>query len=274
MKIIDAHIHFSKIDKFRKTADKYGIKYDFEGLNSYLKENRIETAICMGLAEGETGSFPDFNIETPMLCNKHPQIKTVCGINPYTLTKESLREIEKGLEENRFFGIKIYLGYYPLYPFDKRYFPLYKLGEKYNCPVIFHSGDTYSEKGILKYAHPLNIDEVAVKFPKTKFVVAHFGDPWIMECAEILSKNENLFADLSGLIVGDKKEIRRFKKMRLFKEHVRRGIVYLDNYDKLLYGSDWPLVDMSAYIKFIKSLIPRRYWENVFYKNAKKLFNL
>lgn len=49
---------------------------------------------------------------------------------------------------------------------------------------------------------------------------------------------------------------------------------YIENYDKVLYGSDWPLVNITKYIQSIKSIIPPEYWNKVFYENAKRLFKL
>jgi predicted TIM-barrel fold metal-dependent hydrolase len=48
------------------------------------------------------------------------------------------------------------------YKGHKFYEPAYQLAQKYDVPVIFHTGDTYSVKAKLKYADPLTIDEVAV----------------------------------------------------------------------------------------------------------------
>ncbi|GAF15492.1 amidohydrolase [Bacillus sp. JCM 19045] len=56
------------------------------------------------------------------------------------------------------------------------YKPVYHLAEKHHVPVVFHTGDTYAENAILKYAHPLTIDEVAVQHRNVTFVMAHLGD--------------------------------------------------------------------------------------------------
>lgn len=84
-------------------------------------------------------------------------------------------------------------------------------------PVVIHTGDTYSEHGILKYAHPLNVDELAVANRDVTFVIAHIGDPWVMDCAEVIyKKNSNVYADLSGLIVGDFEQVERMAGKKTF----------------------------------------------------------
>lgn len=281
MKIIDAHLHFSKIESFEKTAKEISfVDYSAIGLKKEFNDNNIIAGIGMGVTERMRGGFPDISSPNPMsldLDNNIPSNLTYCiGINPVKLVGESkeqeLVEIEKELRGNAI-GLKIYAGYYPFYVYDPVYEPIYALAEKYNVPVAIHSGDTYSDRGLLKYSHPLTVDELAVNHRNIKFVIAHLGDPWVMDTAEVIRKNSNVFTDISGLIVGDKKEVERMKSEKLFVEHIKRALVYADNYFKILFGSDWPLVQLVPYIEFIKEIIPAEFHEYVFYRNALHVFS-
>jgi len=44
--------------------------------------------------------------------------------------------------------------------------------------------------------------------------------------------------------------------------------------NKVAKWSDWPLVQLSTYIHWIKDLIPQKYHGIVFYENAKKIYNV
>ncbi len=269
MKIIDAHIHFSNIESFKKVSEKSKVDYSLEGFNVEFED---VIAIGMGLTENK-GHFPDDTAENPMalnLASNPDNLYTSLGFNPNNDIKIS--DIEKHITKS-VVGLKIYAGYYHYHVHDNIYNPILELARRYNLPVTVHSGDTFSEKGLLKYAHPLEVDELAVMNPDIDFIIAHFGDPWIMTAAEVAAKNKNVYIDLSGLIVGDFHQVERFRKQE-FIDHIKRGLVYLDNYKKVLYGSDWPLVDTRSYIKFIKELIPKEHHEDVFYNNAQKLFKL
>lgn len=281
MKIIDAHLHFSKIESFRKTAKDISlVDYSATGLTKEFENNNIIIGIGMGVTEETRGGFPDVSSSNPMnldLEDKLPSKLAYCvGINPVTLIGErkdqELFQIEEELKSDAI-GIKIYAGYYPFYVYDGVYEPIYALAEKYDVPVVIHSGDTYSDRGLLKYSHPLTVDELAVKYRNIRFVIAHLGDPWVMETAELISKNSNVFTDISGLIVGDKKEVERWKNEKLFVEHIKRALIYGDNYFKILFGSDWPLVQIGPYIEFVKELIPEEFHEHVFYRNALRVFS-
>ncbi|GIN38108.1 MULTISPECIES: amidohydrolase family protein [Heyndrickxia] len=276
MKIIDAHIHFSNIRSFHETANQQShVDYSKSGIVKEFTEAGVVLGIGMGLTETTGIGFPDPEAMTPMgldLDTELPNNIVYCaGINPYSLNDQSLIFLEKELQKPNVVGLKIYLGYYPFYAYDEVYHPVYELAEKYDVPVVFHTGDTYSERGLLKYSHPLTLDEVAVRYRNIRFIMAHFGDPWVLTGAEVVYKNSNMYADLSGLIVGTEKELKSYSEGR-FLDHLRHALVYCDHYDRLLFGTDWPLAPVKPYIEFVKNLIPERFHEDVFYNNALKVF--
>ncbi|PYZ98156.1 amidohydrolase [Alteribacter lacisalsi] len=278
MKIIDAHIHFSHIESFHHTAGNLSmIDYSEKGYEKEFTEAGVVFSIAMGLREIEGGEgFPDRAPSTPMgidLATRIPRGMAVCqGVNPYRLEKEDLERLERELLKPETAGIKIYLGYYPFYAYDKVYGPVYELATAYNLPVVFHTGDTYSERGLLKYAHPLTIDETAVANRNVTFVMAHFGDPWMLDAAEVVYKNRNVYADLSGLIVGEEQEAGRIRNTPHFFDHFKHALAFCDNYDKLIFGTDWPLVRVQPYVDFIRAHIPHDHHEDVFYNTALRVF--
>ena len=269
MKIIDAHIHFSNIKSFKEVSKKSEVDYSLEGFKKEFKD-----CIAIGMGVTETSDvFPSSDTLNPMkldLDENPDNLYTCLGFNPNE--DYNLEDFEKHLTKN-VVGLKVYAGYYHYHVHDDVYKPLYDIALKHDLPIVIHSGDTFSTKGLLKYSHPLEIDELAYKYPDNKFIIAHFVDPWIMTAAEVAAKNKNVYVDLSGLIVGNQDDINHFKNED-FKSHIRRGLVYLDNYKKVLFGTDWPLVGLKEYYEFIKELIPQEHHEDVFYNNAKKLFKL
>ncbi|MEH7125403.1 TatD family hydrolase [Bacillus sp. JJ1773] len=276
MKIIDAHIHFSDILSFHQTAREQSfVDYSYNGYVEEFNKANVVLSIAMGVTETPEMGFPDYHAQTPMgldLARSLPDQIVYCpGINPYDLNEEALLRLELEIQKPNVVGMKIYLGYYPFYAYDEVYEPVYRLAEKYRLPIVFHTGDTYSERGLLKYAHPLTIDEVAVKHRNVTFMMAHFGDPWTLTGAEIIYKNPNVYADLSGLLVGTEKELISKSEGR-FLDHLRHALVFSDSYHKLLFGTDWPLVPVGPYIEFIKKLIPEEHHEDVFYNTAIKVF--
>ncbi|MCH1627113.1 amidohydrolase family protein [Fredinandcohnia quinoae] len=276
MKIIDAHIHYSNIRSFHDTATELSkVDYSFNGIQKEFKDNNVVLGIAMGVTEKAGEGFPDSASPTPMgidLTEEIPNNIVYCaGINPFRLDEAALLQVEKDVQKPECVGIKIYLGYYPFYAYDDVYEPVYKIAKKYNVPVVYHTGDTYSERGRLRFSHPLAIDEVAVKHRNMTIMMAHFGDPWVLDAAEVVYKNSNVYADLSGLVVGADGEIKRLQETRFF-DHLLHALTFTNNYEKFLFGTDWPLTPIKPYIEFIQDIIPKAYHEDVFYNTAINVF--
>lgn len=192
------------------------------------------------------------------------------GVGP----KVDVQTIEAGLRSGKFGCLKIYLGYEYQYAYDRGYTPAYELAQKYGVPVVFHTGDTYDTDGLLKYSDPLTIDEVAVKWRKVNFVIAHMGNPWIQSAAEVAYKNANVYLDGSALLVAD---LSRFSDADIEEQLVKPvkfTFAYLENPQKLMFGTDWPLTRIKPYLEAFKRAIPREHWNDVFYNNAIRVFKI
>lgn len=280
MNIIDAHIHFSNIDRFKKTATEISfVDYSSEGLHRTFTENRVVAGIAMGLTETGTGRFPDDLAHTPMMLDLDapwPEELFCCaGINPFDLTArghQAVEELRHVLENPRTVGIKLYAGYYPYFVSDDAYDPVYALASEFDLPVVIHGGITYSERGLLKYSHPLSFDEAIVRHPNLTFVICHLGEPWVMDTAALISKSTNVMADLSGLLVADKATIKKKESQTGEMLRLRQPLLFEERYDRFLFGSDWPLAPLDAYVAFVRSLIPETYHGDVFYRNALRVF--
>ena len=120
---------------------------------------------------------------------------------------------------------------------------------------------------------PETLDEAAADFPRTRFVMCHFGNPWLMDAAAVVEKNENVAADLSGLLEG-KFDIPEFlEEQSGYISTLKTWLAYIRDYDKLMFGTDWPLANYEDYIEITKQLIPEKYWETVFYQAAERIYH-
>lgn len=278
MKIFDAHVHFSHIASFDDCAKRTSnVDYSEQGFLDECERFNVVRSVCMGLSESKPAAFPDACAATPMLADMAaslPQGMSLClGINPHTLNERSLAEMEELIKGSGVIaGMKLYAGYYHFYINDPVYDPIYALAEKYDLAVAVHSGDTYSDRGLLKYSQPLCVDELAVKRPDLRIVICHMGVPWVFDACEVAAKNRNVYVDLSGMLVGDADFVRRMTTEPLIVDRCRQALAFLDDYDKVLFGTDWPLAPMGAYIDFCKKLIPTPAHEKVFYENALKVY--
>lgn len=200
-----------------------------------------------------------------------PDLGVVAGISYLGYKERDLRELADDLREGRVKGLKLYPGYEPFYPHDKRLQVVYDLAEEFGVPVMIHSGDTYSPQGKLKYAHPLEIDEVAVDHPRVRFVICHLGNPWLTDAMEVVYKNANVYADISGLMLGEFSQA--FEDY--MSDEIEDVITYAGEPEKFLFGTDWPICSMRSYVEFAGRLkISDRDRQLLLSENTKRLFKI
>jgi len=264
MKIINTHAHIIK-----KPAE-----YNSDGKISDLIYDMNRGGVSKSIIISLWDHTPDidYSLEELFEIAKDNRFGVVYTVNLDKNLKQQLKEVESFFEGGLIKGVKVLLGYQSVIPNDKKLYPFYNLCIKYDYPVIFHTGDTLGSEAKLIYSHPLNIDSLAVEMPKLKIIIAHLGNPWIIDSAEVIYKNKNVYGDVSGLFLSSQIKDRRYYNFILKK--VNELIAYAGG-DKLLFGTDFPLVDSKSYINFVKSLdLTEKEREFAFYKNAEKLFKL
>jgi hypothetical protein len=206
-----------------------------------------------------------------------PGVHAVGIADPARTDRDHLEHVEAALRSKQVRALKAYLGYLHYGPDHAGYRPYYELAARHAVPFIFHTGDTYSPRAKLRYALPLLVDDVAVDHPDVRFVVAHLGNPWLTDAAEVVYKNINVWADLSGLAIGDGLSFTAEERQDMLHDAaaaVRRAFQYAERPNRFVYGSDWPLAPMAAYRDFIGTAIPEIYHSLVFEDNARALFRI
>lgn len=254
--IIDVHIHAA----FPGTPDPAsGIVRSRQRLRADMERAGVTGAVAMEDSTGAGGE--DLGELGVIRC---------AGIGS---TVDSAR-IARGLAEGRYRCLKIYLGYAARFPTDPAYEVAYRLARTHDVPVVFHTGDTSSPRGRLRFAHPLPVDEVAVAHPEVTFVIAHAGYPWYQTAAEVAYKNPNVYLEASAFMVGNPATAAEDWVETYVVEPIRWIFGYVEDPTKLLFGSDWPLVDMAGYVAAYRRAIPPEHWRAVFHDNAVRVFRL
>jgi predicted TIM-barrel fold metal-dependent hydrolase len=197
--------------------------------------------------------------------------------DPGRCDPDHIKHCESFLTTGRVKALKVYLGYLNYGPSHDNYRSYYELAERFQLPVVFHTGDTYSPFGRLKHAQPLLIDDVAVDHPNLRLIIAHCGNPWLKDAAAVVYKNVNVWADLSGLVIGTQwlhPDEAAADQLTDLREDVRRAFRYAERPNRFLFGSDWPLVPIRDYRELIAEWLPDYVHELVFEANARVLFRL
>jgi predicted TIM-barrel fold metal-dependent hydrolase len=191
-----------------------------------------------------------------------------------TVELKYAEELTQLLLRDRVVGLKFYLGYEEYSPNDERLYQLYEYCEKHAVPIMFHTGVLEAgSSGLLEYSHPLQVDRVATRFPNLTIVMAHMGNPWLIDCAAVLAKNENVYADMSAFFAENKSITAH--DVEVFKQRMEQVRVFLYSYDKFLFGTDYPLYSQKEYLGAVEALdMQSDEHERVMYANAARVFGI
>ena len=245
-----------------------------------LKQEMADAGVSHALAMGALPSSDDDPLgvaDTLRIAERVPGLLSIGAVHPSRTDKNSLRKADELLASGRVKALKAYLGYLHFPPDHDGYRPYYELAGRHKIPFFFHSGDTDSVRAKLRFSHPLLVDDLAVDHPDVRFVLAHLGNPWLLDAAQVVHKNLNVWADLSGLMLGAVSAFAEEEQCEMFEEarrDVRKAFLYAERPNRFLYGSDWPLVGMTAYRDFIRSAIPEICHDMIFEENARTLFRI
>lgn len=267
LKIIDSHFHFYDYEVFDQIAVAAGYVNSEKSLHQAYEDNNIVHGVVMGNGALE----PDEHT--------YPAYMSYCvGLDRDWIHGDmahAVALVEENLKRRQCCGIKLYPGYNHVYVSDPVYDPIYELARKYDKPVAIHTGLTATANALLKYSHPLTLDEAAVKFPDVQLVMCHIGNPFLQDAIAVLEKNHNVAVDVSGLLEGKIPDMNAFlKEKRGYINMLSDWFSYLGAYDRIMFGTDWPLANLRDYIAFVKVFIPERYWEDVFFNNANTIYRL
>lgn len=261
-KIIDCHTHLQS----KELVDEYF-------------KNRKGYAITLKALDNLIG-----NGDAIYIVNKFDNIFLCECIDAFSNTsiEDQLCEIKKKLSKYKIIGIKIYLGYQPIFANDKKLLPVYKFCEENDLTAVFHCGvcaeNLKCEKG-KNYSSCLPIGEVAKKFPKLNFVVSHFDYPNFEDCLKVITENHNVFTDISG----EYENFNGLPYLDLINDFVSKINSAINKYNiediigKIMFGTDYFGIGsgfdaVEEYIETLYQLFPKKY-ENLFlYENCLKAY--
>lgn len=271
MKIIDAHLHLFPSEPWSdETARRVGHENSTEHLRNVYKQLDIVHGVVMGNRSLETG-YHDYPRDLFHYCVGLDSMVMKRGTH---IPEDLPDQVEAHLKRENCCGVKLYPGYNRIWLSDEVYHPVYELAARYDKPVAVHMGLTAHPRAYLKYSHPLALDEAAADHPKTRFVMCHFGNPFLDTAVAVMEKNRNVSADLSGLLEGRVDLDAYFREQAGYAGLLRTWMTALCAWDRLMFGTDWPIVNLEEYINFIRRLVPEAHWEKVFFENANWIYGL
>ena len=271
MKIIDAHLHlFPSEPRTDAMAEGVGHVNSVDHLRQVYGKLEMVHGVVMGNRSMEV-EYHNYPADLFHYCVGLDSSLMEGGMR---LIPDLPDVVEAHLKRSECCGVKLYPGYNKIWLSDPLYEPIYELAARYEKPVAVHMGLTSFAKAHLKYCHPLALDEVAADHRKTRFVMCHFGNPFLESAAAVVEKNPNVATDLSGLLEGRVNLEQYFRKQAGYASLLKTWLVAIGRWNDVMYGTDWPIVNLGEYIRFIQNLVPEEHWEKVFFHNANRIYGL
>lgn len=268
--IIDCHTHLGRSEHITATADDLIISMDEAGVDKALVFAGLKSCTNKWVKE-QTAPYADrlFRVASVNMTDIIAQPGTTGASTDDMSLCDMLETLNDGAV-----ALKLYTGYEYFAPNSERVRHVLDLVAKYtnNKAIIFHTGDCLSSmnKAKLKYAQPLDVDDIAVDYPDFNFIIAHMGYPWVTTAAEVCYKNPNVYADISGFVYGKFSWADEIQFKKTINKFLR-----VASCDKLLFGSDFPIANQKSYVDTMKTLFGRSECPPPdLAENAKKAFNL
>ncbi len=178
------------------------------------------------------------------VCAAHPhRFSGLAGIDPFR-GMQGLRDLETAVKQHGFVGAHLYPHWFGLAPDDAKYYPYYAKCCELDIPIMMQVGQNlvYSrERRLPSVGRPICLDQVAIDFPELKLLGIHIGVPWTDEMIAMAWKHENVFIGVDAYAP---------------KHWPPQLVRYLDSYgrDKVLFGTDWPVIDPERAVREIDDL--------------------
>ncbi|MSP67127.1 MAG: amidohydrolase [Alphaproteobacteria bacterium] len=202
------------------------------------------------------------NDDVMEVCRAYPgRFIAVASIDPAD-RRQAMATVKSALAQG-FKAVNIEPGAYatPLYPDDRRLYPIYAVAEDAKVPVIMMTGGNAGPD--LSYSLPVGIDRVLADFPTLKVAVSHGNWPWVNEILHVAFRRANLYVSPDMYL----------PNMPGQDDYVKAADGFLA--DRFLYASSYPFAPVDKYLDwFLKLPIRPVSMEKVLYRNAAAFLGL
>lgn len=248
--IIDCHTHFwsypaeitEELKEEMFLMRREYIDPDVSPQTHLKATEKVDRAIVFGLRAPLTG-FMSVNDNVAAYVEQYPD--RLIGFGSVCPTEENaVEEVDRLSGNLGLRGLKVSPIYGGWDPLDKRALSVFARAEILGLPVMIHQGATFPRKAPLKYANPILLEDIALKFPDLKVVIAHMGHPWEAETIVLIRKQPNFYADISALFY---RQWQFYNTLRLAVEY---GVTH-----KLLFGTDFPAAGLDESIRGLHDVV-------------------
>jgi predicted TIM-barrel fold metal-dependent hydrolase len=232
----DTNLHFLP-ETIREADLSRGYPLDLSvKLEPFLEDMApFEKVVVFGLKARRTGYWVPDEYVAQFIARAPRKLIGFASCDP--TQPEHFTELQYAIQHLGLRGVKmgpIYAGFDPRAPLCD---PVYRYCQQYGLPIMFHSGTTYNRDAPLEYGRPWLFDEVAIRYPELRMVLAHAGHPFSEECLVVIRKHPHVYADISALY---------YRPWQFYNTLITAQEYHVTH--KLLFGTDYPFAKVQESI--------------------------
>lgn len=247
--LIDIHSHYFKCPKHfqkdfiaqtkRVTNPNFDLNVRWEDYSAQAKQ--CDWTVVFGGKAALAGLWVPDDEVAEYVANHADKAIGFMSLDPTQVGWEE--EMHHGHQDLKLKGIKLMPMYAGFFPNDRKLDYLWEYATAHRLPVLLHTGTTFIDKAPLECTLPRLIDNVAIRFPNVKIIMAHLSHPYEGECVATIRKHPNVYADCSALYY---RPFQLYHSLMLLQEYRA--------WSKLLFGSDYPFATVDASVAGMRNL--------------------
>lgn len=263
-RIIDCHSHLiwypdhvseqyasealaSKLVKLKRSGglaysaklDKHS--YDAKPEDHFRAAQSMAKVVVFGIQAKASGIWVPNEIIADYAAAHPEKVEGWASVDPNE--PDCVEQLDHAVKTLKLKGLKLGPVYQHFDPQDRKHWPIFRKCQDYGLPIMWHQGTTFPSAARLRWAAPLQLEDVAMDFPDLRMIIAHLGHPWEADVVALIRKCPNMYTDISAV------HYRPWRYWQALVTAMEYGVEH-----KILPGSDFPSATMENVIAGLRNV--------------------
>lgn len=255
-------------EAYSKSLDRHS--YDSLPEEHWKVSETADKVVVFGLQAKASGVWVPNELIAEYV-NQHPEkLEGWASVDPNE--PNCVEQLEHCVEALGLRGLKLGPTYQHFDPQDRKHWPLFEKAQALELPIMWHQGTTFPSRARLKWANPLQLEDIAMDFPDLKMIIAHLGHPWEIDAIALIRKCPNVYTDISAV------HYRPYRYWQSMIAAMEYGVEH-----KILLASDFPSGTIDNVISGLRRvndvvdgtglpIVPKEVQDDIIYENWKAFF--
>jgi len=247
----------------------FNIGNNFQPLETFFLQMDvagIEKAVLLPIACERARKDPvSSNEQVAELCGMSDRFIGFASVDP--MLPNAPKALESAITGLGLKGLKLDAALQDFDLNDPAVFEVYEAAASLRIPVLIHTGMSWAPGTPLAQGQPLLLEKAIRRFSNLRFVLAHWGWPWVWDATALALKYPNVFLDTSCFYYDGPTEFFQF----VFSRQIPTTLIERSLRNQVVFGSNYPRVEIKNIARALKSLsLTDGCLEKIFSTNAER----